>query len=1318
MNDNEPMATAGERTELRGTSRFEIVRQLGAGGMGLVYEAIDREHNERIAIKTLQHLNGQALYLFKNEFRALYDLEHPNLVGLGELFEDDGQWFFTMELIDGVDFVSYVRMPAPGSADERPGEAGIPLCRPIQSHMARRNMGDATMSLPGARLAHGSPHGNEPMAWPAGAMASGADEQRLRSGLTQLALGLVALHDAGLVHRDVKPSNVLVQPSGHVTVLDFGLVSAASTTLAGLESRLIGTPAYMAPEQAISGAVGPAADWYAVGVMLFKAWTGRLPYDGAHDHIIEAKQRFDAPAPSLFVPGMPDDLEQLCMDLLRREPAERPTGADVLARLGEARTAGSAARRHPQARRAASAKPVFVGRRAELAVLRRAFAETRNGGAVSAYVCGESGVGKSALVRRFTESIAALGHDTVVLTGRCYQNEAVSYNGFDGLVDELSVFLRGLSGAAAELIPDSAGLLAQVFPVLGCVEHIARASRELAAPKDPHELRRQAFQSLRELIARIARRYLLVLAIEDMQWVAPDSLLLLGDIMRPPAAPPLLLLMTSRQTRRAKPSLEPALGPPPGQSSDQRPDSASVDSVLAFAHPAHPARVRIIELGVLPPDTACELARELMQQAGFEHGLSAEQIVTESRGHPLYIDALIRHATLSGGHTATSLRLDEMLSARLATLPPAATRIIELVAIAGARLPQALIRQAAELGPTEFSKNTAFLRANHLVRIDGVRQTDMIEPYHDRVRESISTRLDSARRVHCHRRLALVCELQGMAATHPELLFWHCRAAGETQRAAGYAAQAARAAAQALAFEHAAELYRQALILGDHRGGELRALQLALADALASAGHGNEAAEVYLEAAEGADPPLRRDCLRRAALLWLVAGNQEQGLATMTLVLHDIGCRVPATPWGTIATLLWQRTRLRVRGIHWTARSEPDIAAGELARLDSLRAAGEGLSMSDPVRGAVFQTRTLLLALHLGEPSRLARSLAWEGVYMAARGGKAVRRADLLLERAQALALECDQPEPRAIVTLARGMATHLTAQFRRAARLLRDAELTYCHRIAGNTAELTTIRVFLVGALRELGAFRECQERAGGYILDAVRRSDLYVESSLRRLCSLLHLVSDQPGEAHDSLAHASWQPPGGGYHLQHWQDLQARAELALYEGEVVARYPELSAGFARLERSLLFRFQFMRAVALSVRGRVLMAMAAATCKREPSASKRYAREAARIARRIERDRDDVRYAEAWALVLRASIAALQGDVDSAVRALTRAAELADKAEVLPWAAAARWRKGMLIGGDEGRALVAEADAWMADEGVQEPGRLVEVFAPGFAGG
>ncbi|HEX4460283.1 MAG TPA: serine/threonine-protein kinase, partial [Polyangia bacterium] len=415
-----------------GSTRFAIQRRLGMGGMGVVYQAFDRDRNQVVALKTLRDMDAATVVRFKREFRALADVSHPNLVSLYELVAVETHIFFTMELVPGQTFLRWARGGNEDDPDPLDGDtvqlSAIVFDQPETDSTSPGKRGHLT-PRPRAPQPKAAPVSSEP--------AAALDLARLRPALQQLAEGVAALHAFGMLHRDLKPSNVIVTRDGRVKILDFGLVTDL-TGDAGVEDALVGTAAYMSPEQGARLALTPASDWYAVGVMLYEALTGRLPFVGSSTDVLMDKQQFEPPSPRELVSDAPQDLTALCVELLRRDPELRPLGREVLRRLGS----GTAAIRTATGR-SSSRSSVFVGREAHADALEAALAEVRRGKAVVEFVHGTSGMGKSALVRRFLDALEE-DQAAVVLTGRCYERESVPYKAVDSLVDGLSQYLSRL----------------------------------------------------------------------------------------------------------------------------------------------------------------------------------------------------------------------------------------------------------------------------------------------------------------------------------------------------------------------------------------------------------------------------------------------------------------------------------------------------------------------------------------------------------------------------------------------------------------------------------------------------------------------------------------------------------------------------------------------------------------------------------------------------------------------------------------------------------------------------------------------------------
>jgi serine/threonine-protein kinase len=270
------MAEPAETSELAPgalfAGRYEVEASIGRGGMGSVYRVRDRSVGEVVALKVLTPLEGAdaaaALARFRQEVRLARRVTHPNVARVYDLGEHDGRTFLTMELVEGGTLRALMRAEAP---------------------------------FPAAR-----------------AVAYACD----------LLDGLAAAHAAGVVHRDLKPGNVLVDPRGRLVITDFGIARALEED-SGLTVGAIGTPSYMAPEQAANAGVDERVDIYAVGLTLYEMLTGALPPRGA-----SAKKLLDRASVS-------PKLAAIIARLLSPDPASRPRSAADVA--GELRALGEGA---------------------------------------------------------------------------------------------------------------------------------------------------------------------------------------------------------------------------------------------------------------------------------------------------------------------------------------------------------------------------------------------------------------------------------------------------------------------------------------------------------------------------------------------------------------------------------------------------------------------------------------------------------------------------------------------------------------------------------------------------------------------------------------------------------------------------------------------------------------------------------------------------------------------------------------------------------------------------------------------------------------
>ncbi|MEM9695298.1 MAG: protein kinase, partial [Myxococcota bacterium] len=701
------------------------------------------------------------------------------------------------------------------------------------------------------------------------------------SVFAQIADALFYLHENGVLHRDLKPSNVLVTDAGRVVVLDFGFATE-NRIIASVSAEVVGTPVYMAPEQARGEAVDERADWYAFGAILYERTAGRPPFEGSFLEVMRDKQAGRTPPRADRADG---ELALLAGALLEPDPPRRAGAADV-------QRVFAMPMRTPF-------RSTFVGRQEEMAVLRQAREESETRPVV-VLIEGTSGVGKTTLLDVFTRSLGA----GTVLRGRCHEQESLPFKALDGAIDQLSRSLERLPAVEFEgLVAAEVAALLQLFPTLGRVAPLRREAQK----GEPFRVRERALlgatAALAELFALLVKQGPVVVIIDDLQWGDVDSANLLRNLLLAPGAPTVLFVMALR--------------------SGSRETSPTLQRLLPLEAPGSLTAVKSIALPRLEDDEAVDLLRHLLPQV---EPAEVARLLAEGQGNAFLLVELARAA--AEGRRG----VQGALESRLAQLSPQANDLLSVVALAGYRLPEKVAIEVARAGLEE----SRFLCKSQLL----MRSEGQLEPYHDRIREVGVARIDQGERRRWHQGLA-----EGLLAHDgdPERIAVHFEQADRPDRASALLIRAADRAAEALAWDRAEQLYRRALEHQEDRAVR-RELVLCRATVLANAGRGKEAADVYGEALHLAPSEGERfELLLRQAEQLLRCGRLEEGYEVLDAVMRDLEVPFPRSPRRALAMLVRQRVALGFRRYRFEARGEEEVAPEVLRRIDLCFSVGAAL---------------------------------------------------------------------------------------------------------------------------------------------------------------------------------------------------------------------------------------------------------------------------------------------------------------------------------------------------------------------------------------
>ena len=1359
-----------------GNRRYELLGELGEGGFGVVFKALDHQLNTIVALKTLKTPDAEMLSKFKREFRALADLAHPNLVALHDLVADDetGRLFFTMELIDGVDFLEHTRKQSTHPSKSPPKlssfvEGPTRSLLAMQAYLDTRSISDIGLPTgedeekPRNNPKHPAEHSD-----PAESRAP-FHLGRLLSSLRQLAQGVDTLHRMGLLHRDLKPSNVLVTPDGRVVILDFGLVADLRHNKLNLDQDLkaAGTPAYMSPEQAYQRALTEASDWYSVGVILYQALTGRLPFEGTYAEILQKKQTRKPSPPREWFDEIPEWLDQLTLDLLQPIPKDRPKSIDILERIGAQIPADSQMRSESLA-----GQMPLIGRMTELKELRRAFQQTESGQSRALFIEGESGIGKSHLARL---AVALLQGEapSLALCARCYKQESIPYKAMDGLMEQLSHYLNMLPPSELRtLIPEGIEELTQIFRVLRRVRPLQIDEYEQVL--DPTEQRRRGFGALRELLHRLSKKRKIVFFIDDLQWGDEDSAALLIELLRPPDPPALLFLGCFRS-----------------EDLDSSPFLQKFLIHHQFFGTTFPL-TRLVVKGLSIAEAA-ELAALMLGQPSKSRSTLLFSIAKQAGGNPYLLEELVRYlqqhtpaeqlADLLQASTEAeedspegdvahnewhdklgpmlqSVQLRQVFEARFSQLSDKQKELLYLLATAGQPTTRKLLLRVLD-SPLEAA-DLGQLRHQHLIRLRESQKDEEIDIYHERHRETLLELLDQhdteAKR-QFHKRLANALSKEQIPDA--KRLAFHLSQTGDFFEALAYTLRAARDAEDALAFAQAARWYRHALTLQPDLAQE-RDLYQGLAGALAAQGLGESSADAYLKAAELTQnlqrqqkilqeeaQNLQRQLRLQAATQLIRCGQLQRGFDILPPLLKELNLQWSHSPSKTIWTWLRYRIRLLFQRFpdifdlpfhhnqslyssptqttvdlkelyeHQTSKHKQSefpsrLSLEQTLRLEACRVVSIDAGLIDPLQGMAFQAQHLLEAIRARDPYRLALAYAMEAAYgsfqRSSRNHNRQRRTEEMTAQALTIGKQLNNPHIIGFCSLTTGFAAFTGGSWRRAYDRCRQAESILRKSCTGVTWELSNAHFYTMNALLFMGEFRECHSRLPIILHEAEERGDLYTQTNLRLgVAPKLLLVQDQPERALETIELALEPWSKRNFHLQHYIELVNRGEVALYQDRPFPLWEYIHQQWGQIRRGLFLQIQFNRIELYHLRGRCALACAIQSLGSE---RKKFFREAMRCAKIIERE--VVRWAFPWSLQLRAGCAFLDGKPEQGLQYLTAAEARLEDTDTFAYTHATMLCRGLWLANDEGAKLVRTALEWMSSQDIRNPLRFACALLPG----